>query len=267
MTARALSDRDMTRAAGVLLEATAGGYLIDGLPLDCTPGTIDEAYTIQAKVFLAREGKATAKGWYVGAANPALQRQLGLDEPFSARWRTDRFLSSGALVKHHGQLPTALEAEVTMCLGQDLPPRHREYQPEEVALAVASVHASIEVVITCFSDWLNQRPLSLIAEGGPEQYLVVGSGMRDWGVIGLESLPVVVAVNGSTVAEGSVANIPSGPLGVLAWLANHASRRGIGLARGQLVNTGACVAPYWVEPGDNARVSFGRLGEVELTVS
>jgi 2-keto-4-pentenoate hydratase len=266
MTGATLSESDVGRATDFLLEATAGGRLIDALPLDCTPGTIDEAYAIQAKVFAARESGA-AKGWYVGAANPDMQRQLGLNEAFSARWRTDRFLPSGAVVAQHGNLPTALEAEVTLRLGQDLPPREREYQPEEVARAVESMHASIEVVITCFSDWLNQLPLSLIAEGGPEQYLVVGPPVTDWQALDLESMPVAMTVNDSTVAEGNVTNVTGGPLGVLVWLANHASRRGIGLGRGQFVNTGTCAPPYWVEPGDQARACFERLGDVELTIS
>lgn len=266
MTVGRLSEDDVARAAEFLLEASAAGRLIDGLPLDCTPETIEDAYAIQAAIFTARESGA-AKGWYVGAANPDMQRQLGLDEAFSARWRTDRFLPSGAEVSHHGALPTALEAEITFCLGQDLPPRDSDYHHEEVADAVESMHASIEVVITCFSDWLNQRPLSLIAEGGPEQYLVLGLQVSDWQTLEQQALEVVVDVNGSTVAEGNLTNVTGGPLGVLVWLANHASRRGIGLRRGQFVNTGTCAAPYWVEPGDRVRACFARLGEVELTIS
>ena len=260
-----LTEEETQRAAKLILDACAGGRLIEQLPAHCTPTTIEEAYAIQAQVFNARQ--LETQGWYVAATNPDMQRQLGLKEAFSARWGRGRFLLSGAEIAGPGELPVALEAEITLRLGRSLPVRAAPYRTEEVAEAVEAVHPSFEVVISCFSDWPNQPALNLIAEGGPEQYLVLGGGVDAWRCLDLEDLPVEVTANNATVARGHSANVMGGPLNVLTWLANHASRRGIGLRSQQLCNTGMCAPLCVVKPGDRVRATFGALGMVELSVT
>jgi 2-keto-4-pentenoate hydratase len=229
------------------------------------PKDLGAAYDIQDRLFALRsEGKAA--GWFASATNRSMLRQLGLEEPYGARWRQGRFLSSPATIRIPGELPVALEAEITFEMARDLPPRGRPYEEAEVVAAVRAVRPSVEIVISCFRDWMNQAPLNLIAEGGIDQFLVHGEGIEDWRSLDLPSLPISVTVNGKRVSEGKGANVLDGPVSALVWLANHAAVRGEGLKAGQLCNTGMCAPVYFSKPGDEALVAFGPLGRVAVAV-
>lgn len=260
-----LSTEAVEQAAMLIDEACRSGRPLNSMPKELTPGTVEDAYAIQAALYRRRSDGAPA-GWYVSATNPSMQRQLGLKEPFSSRWPAHRFLESGATLPVRHVFPVALEAEVTLELGRDLPPRIRPYTLQEIDSAVAAARASIEVVITCFADWFNQNSLNLIAEGGIEQYLVLGPRFSEWREIELSNLPVKVTCEGAVVSEGSTSNVMAGPLSVLHWLAIHASDRGLGLAAGQQFNTGMCASVYWANPDDGVMADFGPLGSVSLKV-
>ena len=259
-----LSKEQVGRGAELITEACAAGLLIEDLPPSCRPQTTEDAYAIQNHIFDSRNDRT--HGWFVSATNPQMQRQLRLSEPYAARWGHGRFLDSNAEISAPGALPIALEAEVTFKLNRALPPRERAYTAQEVETAIAAVHPSFEVVISCFTDWVNQPPLNLIAEGGPAQLLVTGCGVETWQTLTLNELPIAATVNGSTIARGCSGNVMDGPVSVLVWLANHASNRGVGLEKGQLCNTGMCAPVFWVNPGDRAIADFGDLGTVEVEV-
>ncbi|HWA45452.1 MAG TPA: fumarylacetoacetate hydrolase family protein [Hypericibacter adhaerens] len=229
------------------------------------PKDLAAAYAIQDRLFQRRsDGKAA--GWFASATNRSMLHQLGLTEPYGARWRGGRFLRSPATIRSPGELPVALEAEISFQMARDLPPRGRRYEEAEVVSAVRSVHPSVEIVISCFRDWMNQAPLNLIAEGGIDQFLVHGAGLEDWRRLDLASLPIAVTVNGQLKAAGRGANVLDGPVSAITWLANHAAGRGEGLKAGQICNTGMCAPVYFAKPGDEALVDFGPLGRVEVSV-
>ena len=259
-----LSREKIEEAASFILDACTAGRLIERLPVVCTPSDVDDAYAIQTAILEQRNHDAG--GWFVAASNPDMQRQLGLKEAYSARWGNGRFLGSGAVVSSVGSLPVALEAEITFRLGRDLLPREKEYGVAEVIRAVDAVFPSFEVVISCFSDWMEQQPLNLIAEGGVAQLLVLGAPVQDWRSLNLAETPVTVRINGAVAATGSGGNVMGDPINVLVWLANHSSRRGIGLRRGELCNTGMCAPVCFVKPGDQATTDFGALGTVDVAI-
>lgn len=257
-------DIDIDSGAREILAACAEGRLIRTMRA-AAPRRLQDAYAMQDRLF-ALHGETGAAGWFASATNRDMLRQLGLREPYAARWRPNRFLQAPALVAAPGNLPIALEAEVTFRLGRDLPPRAETYGAAEVAAAVDAVHPSLEIVISCFEDWITQPPLNLVAEGGTAQFLVYGAGRADWQDLDLAGLPVTLTVNGCLRAEGAGRNVLDGPLSVLVWLANHAAARGEGLRANQLCNTGMCAPVVAVQPGDRAIAAFGALGAVEVAV-
>jgi 2-keto-4-pentenoate hydratase len=50
----------------------------------------------------------------------------------------------------------------------------------------------------------------------------------------------------------------------LTWLANHLSKRGIGLKAGDIVTTGTCITPLPIAPGDRVIAEFLGLGQVTV---
>lgn len=229
---------------------------------------IDEAYDVQERIFVKRTGPGTLPvGWFASATNASMRGQLGLAEPYAAPWRPGRIVDAPTAPLQIGPLGAALELEVCVEMAEDLPPRAQPYGEEEVMAAVRSVRPGIEVVISCFTDWINQKPLSLIAEGGSEQWLVLGPPVQDWRSLPLASLPVALSIDGKPVATGSSAQVMEGPASVMVWLANHVAQRGGGLRRGQICNTGMCAPVHFAAPGERARADFGPLGVVCLDMA
>ncbi len=260
-------DPSVERFADLIVESCLRQELREDLP---SPGisTLQHAYGIQDQIFDRRtEPGAQAAGWFVAATNASMRTQLGLEEPYAARWRPGRIKEVPVSPLVIGPLGAALELEVSFEMAADLPPRSDPYSTQDILAAVRTVRPSIEIVITCFADWMNQKPLNVIAEGGSDQWLVVGPAVENWQSLPLHDIPVSLAIDGREAATGSTSLVMDGPVSVLHWLANHATARAGGLRKGQICNTGMCAPVHFTAPGERACADFGPLGLIDLDVA
>ena len=257
-----LTADQIDRAAELLVAARREIRVIGGLPEDCRPGNLAEAYAIRDRL-IERLGWPIG-GWFCACTNKEIQSLLGLDEPYYAcLFRPFIRPSPCQLLADHFP-PMVLECELAFTLGADLPPRAAPYGREEVEAAVATVHPAIEVVAGHLKEWPSQSVFSVIADNGTDGALVHGPGVADWRRIDLARLPVRLNVNGEQVRHGSGENVLGDPMTALVWLANAGVAGG--LKAGQIHNTGTTTPIYWVGPGDHAVADFGPLGEAELEV-
>lgn len=164
-----------------------------------------------------------------------------------------------------------VEAEWCFRLGCDLVARKdgSEISPEWAAMAVQSIYPAVEVVAS------RVRGATFARIGDPEApwpppYVVAADlGLNHACVLGppvflccdlLNTIPVALSVNGGKpCAAGKAGNAvmpPDGPLGALAWLANHLLARGDHLRKGDLVMSGATCGLTKVHPGDTVVASF-----------
>lgn len=106
----------------------------------------DEAWAVQSAV-AARIGDSVA-GWKLGATNATARARLNLARPFLGRIYAAESHRSGEAIG--GRLPDGcqLEVELAFVFGDSLPARAEPYNRQEVAAAVSSCHAAIELV-TC----------------------------------------------------------------------------------------------------------------------
>ncbi len=250
------------RAARLLLAARQGRYLLPGLPDDCRPGDLDQAYAVQDRLIELMDTEIG--GWFVAATSVEIQDKLGLDGPYWARLLASVLHPSPARLPAADFLTITLEVEFAFRLGRDLPPIGRPYRPGEVADAVATVHPSMEVVSSHFEDWTNHDAPSLVADNGTDGALVYGAGIEDWRGLELKDLAVSLTVNGERVREGVGGNALGDPLAAFTWLANARAARGEGLRAGHIHNTGTCTSMYLAKPGDEAVADFGPLGQARV---
>ena len=145
--------------------------------------------------------------------------------------------------------------------GRDLPARPSPYLADEVLNAIDAVAPGLEVVGSRNVDGLfGQGAMMANADFGVNIALCHGEWTTDWRAHDLAAMPVVLKVNGATMAEGTGAAALGSPLNVATWLANHLSERGIGLREGEIVTTGTCTGLEPVRQGDSVAVEFGPLG-------
>ena len=252
------------RAAKLLRDVRLKHELLDELPVECRPTTIDDAYAIQDR--LAELLGEQFSGWLVGCTNQDVQQQLGLTEPYAARMLSSSLHTSPATVHVPLSLPPVVEVEFAFTLASDLPPRSVPYTEQQVAAAVRSVHPAIELVVGHFRDWPSNDIYSVVADNGTDGPLILGKGVTDWQSVDLTTVSVALSVNGRLVREGSGSRVLQGPLSVLTWLAN-CPQRPPGLLAGHVINTGTCTSLYHARHGDAAIADFGPLGAVNLQIA
>ena len=258
-----LSPEQMREAAALILKCRRTGQVIDDLPASCKPGNLTEALAIRDLVFDGLNDAAA--GWFVGCSNPAIQRQLGLDEPYCARLAASTVHPSPARLPASAFPTITLEVEFAFTLAGDLPPRDAAYGRAEVAAAISHVHPAIEVVTSHFTDWTSQSIFNIIADNGTDGALVYGAGSTLDTAGDLSAITTTISVNGEERAQGSGADVLGDPLNVMVWLANRAREDGVGLTAGQIHNTGSTTPMVLARPGDACRAVFEGLGVVDIT--
>ena len=253
-------------AAGVIWEAWCAHALIDALPEACRPRTIAEGYAAQGA--LARLSGGRPIGWKIAATSAAGQTHIGVDGPLAGRLLESKLHRTGATLPA-GHLHMAVaEAEFVFRIGEDLPGKSSDYTVEEVMTAVAALHVAIEIPDSRFSDFTTVGAAQLIADNACTEYFVLGSeALEGWRAIDLITHPVGLSINGTTVVEGTGANVLGDPRLALTWLANDRVRHGGPLAAGEMVTTGTCVTPAPIRPGDHVAADFAVLGTVDVTLA
>lgn len=260
-----LTAEQIDRAAAILEEARLSVTTIPGLPEDVRPHDLHDAYAIRERLH-ERLGWDVA-GWYLGATNVEIQQLLGLDDPYMSRVYERLLHASPATLDPAHYPPMVIECEFAFRLAHDLPERAEPYSREEVAAAVGSVHAAIEVVAGHIDDWISKDVWSVIADNGTDGAVIVGDGTGDWRDIDLTTVDVTLQRNGELVREGSGANILGDPMSAFTWLANARRAAGDGLTGGMTCNTGTATSICPAEPGDVLVAAFGPLGSATLAVA
>jgi 2-keto-4-pentenoate hydratase len=243
--------------ARLLLEARQSGRGIVELPPALVPASADEAYAVQ-DIVAASLGRIA--GWKVGAASPTAEPNCAplfaeLVAASPARFPAARFPLGG------------IEGELAFRFGKALPPRAEPYGEEEVWQAASTLHPAIELVQSRFADVRAQDKLALLADNQGNGAFCCGAALAAWRQVDFLDQKAELVIDGRVRASASGGNAAGHPRRLLAWLANHLSRRGIGLAAGAVVTTGTHTGLVFAESGATALVRFPGIGESQLTLA
>ncbi len=253
------------RLAAMLVAARRERRQIRGLPPELVPATSADGYRVNAKV--AESLGWAPLGWKIAATTPVMQQRLRTTEPIYGRTYAHFLMSPPAVLAHAELLEPLIECEFFFRLGDALPARPTPYTRDEVADAVASVHAGMEVAECRFPrDELPPIP-AILADGAASGRYILGSEITNWRTRDLADMPVTLTVNGRVRREGHGSDVMGHPLEPLVWLANERSKWGDGLAAGALVSTGTATGMLLAEAGDVMEARYGRDIAIALTFS
>jgi 2-keto-4-pentenoate hydratase len=257
-----MTESTQQRLAQLLAEARRAGRQIRDLPAELVPATNAEGSAVNSLV--ARELGWPLLGWKIAATTPAMQQRLRATEPIYGRTYARFETTSPARFSRAELLDPLIECEFFFRLGRPLPPRAVPYSTDEVAAAVVSVHAGVEVAECRFPlDALPPIP-AILADGAASGRYVVGPEIASWRMANLAAMPVVLEVNGTVRRTGTGADVMGDPLAPLVWLANKRSTIGDGLAAGELVSTGTATGMLLAQRGDRMIARYGESITVEL---
>jgi 2-keto-4-pentenoate hydratase len=246
---------DVDALAANLIEARRSGKRIAALDAAQAPSSAGEAYAVQDAI-VARLGLAIA-GWKVGAGRPDAEPQAG---PLLA----DRVAMSPA---RFALLPNALrtvEAELAFSIGRDLPPRSEPYGEEEVWDAIETMHVAIEVLESSFADRRRVPEFAPLADLQNNGAFCYGPALADWRGLDLRTPQAILIINGREVRRAAAGTPGGHPRRLLAWLANHAAKRGHPLKRHDIVTTGSHTGMIDAPAGAEVTAQFEGIGEARL---
>lgn len=235
---------------------------IDALPDHLRPHSLAEGYAIQDA--MVQSARQPVSGWKIAATSKAGQEHIGVTEPLAGRLFADFVLKSDARLPAAPLLMRVMEAEFAFRMGRALPPRTEPYETAEVCAAIEALHLAIEVPDARFNKFDGIGPAQIVADDAFASWFLLGPRVSNWSDIDLPNQPVRALKNGKVCAEGSGANALGDPRLALTWLANHLSRRGIGLKAGDIITTGTCIKPAEIAPGDHMVADFPGLGRVTV---
>lgn len=247
-----------SKAANLLWQTANSGDLIDALPFP--PTTRAEGYAIQA----AFEAKSSHPryGWKIAATSAAGQQHINVDGPIAGRLLAEKIAAPGAEIPLTNNRMLVCEPEFGFRFARDLS-SGRTYDKAEVMAAVETMHLTLEIPDSRYTDFTKVGAPSLIADNACARELIVGPPVTaDWRSVDLAAHPVQAEVTGKFAREGSGAAVLGDPRDALTWLVNEAAGIGVDIKAGELVTTGTCMVPLEVSPGDKVVANYGPFGAI-----
>lgn len=245
----------------------------DKLPLPPTSteirdASLDEAYAMQEalhRLFILDRGEIA--GYKIALTTPVMQQLMGVDQPCVGAMFSRLIHRSPASLRHQDYRRIAVECEIAVRLGEDLPARDRPYRREDLADAVEACLPAIELIEDHACDHYKEvGARALIANNAWNVGCILGEAVKNGSGLDLAEVTGALAINGQELGRGRGRDVLNGhPFHALAWVANVVAARGRPLRRGMVVLTGSVVATQFPRQGDTVTVSFDGLGKASVT--
>jgi len=243
--------------------ALALRHAYDGAPIDPLRGGLaaddgDGAYAVQEinTRYWQAQGRSIV-GRKIGLTSPAVQQQLGVDQPDFGVLFADMAVSSRDSVSSDALLQAKAEAEVAIVLSKDLDAV--DCTAEDVAAATDYAVAAIEIVDSRIRDW-QITFADTVADNGSSALFVLGQEKKPLAGLDLYSCGMVLEVDGAVASLGAGAACLGHPLNAAAWLVRTLSARGETLKAGDILMTGALGPMVSLAIGSTITAHIGGLG-------
>lgn len=253
----------VVKAADLLKEATRTGVpcppvrdLLDG------GGDLESAYAVQQlNVRRGLDAGRRIVGRKIGLTSPAVQHQLGVDQPDFGALFADMAVPDSGEVSVGRLLQPKVEAEVALVLGRDLP--ERECTVVDVLRAVDFALPALEIVDSRIAGW-DISLVDTVADNASCGLYVLGATPVPLTSVDLRGVTMTMTRGGEMVSEGNGAACLGSPLNAAVWLASALAERGDPLRAGDLVLTGALGPMAPAAPGDVFEAHILDLGSVRV---
>ncbi|WP_048994251.1 2-keto-4-pentenoate hydratase [Klebsiella pneumoniae] len=247
-------------AAGALYDAAEQGVAIAPLREQWPEITLEHAYAIQ-RINTERRMVAGARriGCKIGLTSPAVQHQLGVDQPdFGVLLNTMEYGDSEPIPASVLAQPK-VEAEIAFILKDDL----AMPQPGllDVMQAIDYALPAIEIVGSRIVDW-NIRIADTVADNASSGAYVLGTTPKRLAEFDLRLCGMVMTRRGEPVSTGAGAACLGHPLNAVVWLARTMMQLNTPLRAGEVILSGALGPMVSVSPGDIIDARIHGLGQV-----
>jgi 2-keto-4-pentenoate hydratase len=253
-------DTPAAAALGRLAAARADGRPCPPVRTLLPDGDIGAAYAVQAAWVAGRVAAGDrVVGRKIGLTNPAVQAQLGVDQPDFGTLLSTMACPPGEAIDIGRLLQPRIEAEVAFVLARDLD--GPDIGPDDVLAATGSVAAALEIVDSRIDNW-DISIVDTVADNASSGLFTLGPERRPPGSLDLAACPMRLWRGTAEVSSGSGAACLGHPAIAVAWLASAARSYGQPLRAGEIVLSGALGPMVPVRAGDRFTADIGGLGHV-----
>jgi len=232
---------------------------------DLTPEVGYQIQQINTDHWLA-EGRRIS-GHKVGLTNPAVQQQLGVDQPVWGTLFADNSRSDGADIGSEGLtdglIEPRVEVEVAVILDSALDcGRHTV---ADAINATAYVLPALEIVDSRIN-W-DITAGDMIADSAGAGLYVLGTRPVPLSAVDLRRVEMQLSINGEPAATGTGAACLGSPLNALVWLADAMCDYGTPLQAGECIMTGSLCGMLPISNGDELSANINGVGTVTATLT
>jgi len=160
----------------------------------------------------------------------------------------------------------AVEAECVLVMGDDAPADKMHWSLNEAKEMIGGVAAGIEIASSPFSGVNDLGPAVTISDFGNNNGLIIGAEIPDWRSFDIEQWCFATLIDGKVIAESNAGAIPGGPVESLRFLLENAAQRGMPLAKGMVISSGAVTGVHEARIGETATVRFEGLPSITCTL-
>ncbi len=228
-------------------------------------GPTDEAaaYTIQN---IGTERKLAAGrrliGRKIGLTNPAVQQQLGVDQPDFGMLFDDMRASEMDVIPYGRIMQPKIEAEIAFILAGPL--NKAKHTREDVIAATKSVAVAFEIVGSRIAGW-DIKFADTVADNASSGMFVLGAKELPISSVDLVGCAMRMTRGDAEVSKGSGAACMGDPLNAAIWLADKMAAAGRPLQAGDIILSGALGPMVAVNPGDKFVATVDGFGSVSAT--
>lgn len=255
-----MNDNHHINAAKALRSAAESGEFIAPLSGRYPDFSVEDAYMIQ-KINTAYRLSAGGRrvGCKIGLTSPAVQKQLGVDQPDFGILFDDMGFEEGLPISPAKLQQPKIEAEVAFVLGRDLDMESPGLV--DVMRAIEFALPALEIVGSRIANW-KIALVDTVADNASSSGYVLGSSPRTLAQLDLRDCAMNLQRNGAPASAGNGAACMGNPLNAVVWLARTMQRMGAPLRAGELVLSGALGPMVEVCPGDAFSAEIRGLGAV-----
>lgn len=245
------------------------GAISDGRPCppirDLLPSQdIETGYKVQELLTAAaiRKGRRVV-GRKVGLTSPAVQQQLGVDQPDFGMLFDDMARDQSSPIAPGVLLQPKIEAEIAFVLSHDLD--QPDMDVAAVKRAVDHVVPALEIVDSRIKDW-DISIVDTVADNASSALFVLGDQYSSLGNLDLSSVTMTLTADGEQVSDGNGAACLGDPLNAVLWLAKTTRDFGRPLRAGEIVLSGALGPMVPIGAGLQYKAAISGLGTVSALI-
>lgn len=236
---------------------------LGGMMLD----SIDDAYSAMEKLVELWQGKGPIGGYKIALTSKPIQELCGVDQPCGGFVFKKTIHQSPATLSLGDFNGLALEFELAVRIGREMPASDAPYTADSVREYVAACHPAFELIDDRRADYATLDAISMISDNIWCGGVVLGPEVSNWQNHDLTATPVQLTWNGEHTDDSNTGAAMGNPMESLAWLANLAASRGWSMQKDMIVITGSTLATKVPAPDDHVIYSIDGMGDVEVRIT